>query len=123
MKNAYRVTQKGETSDRLYNPKRSAHNNKSSKHRAQNGTKIWNWQMCKIFGPFNTTILEFEKLSKKPVFKDVEDWTELWNKALQITMTEHTLFPSTNKIQKLGHKIIINEFQKTKTLWHVFFPQ
>ena len=29
--------------------------------------------MCKIFGPFNTTILEFEKLSKKPVFKDVED--------------------------------------------------
>ena len=65
MKNAYRVTQKGETSDRLYNPKRSAHNNKSSKHRAQNGTKIWNWQMCKIFGPFNTTILEFEKLSKK----------------------------------------------------------
>ena len=73
MKNAHRVTQKGETSDRLYNPKRSARNNKSSKHRAQNGTKIWNWQMCKIFGPFNTTILEFEKLSKKPVFKDVED--------------------------------------------------
>ena len=40
MKNAHRVTQKGKTSDRLYNPKHSAHSNKPSKHRAQNGTKI-----------------------------------------------------------------------------------
>lgn len=29
--------------------------------------------MKKMFGPFNTTILEFEKLCKKTIFKDVED--------------------------------------------------